>query len=299
VSAPRPNLFVVGAMKSGTSTLHALLDGHPDIFMSEPKEPCYFVDLDDLESPAREVVEEWGFWRSEEHYLALFGEAGNARVIGESSTNYSKRPKMGGVCDRIAEFAPEARILYIMRDPIERTISHYWHAVAQRKERRDLVTALEQEAHYREVSHYAFQLEPYLSRFGSERVRVLTLEELRADPEAKLMELFGWLGVDAGFESTGTDRRDNVTPTEVERVRGAGRLDAFRSSALWNRVGPLLPGAIRRLGRSLAAERVDRSQEDVDRAARWLRPRQLEQTAELEQLLGRTFEEWRLLASDE
>lgn len=299
MSAPRPNLFIVGAMKSGTSTLHALLDGHPEIFLSEPKEPSYFVDLEDLESPAREVVERWGFWRSEEHYLALFAEAGGARIVGESSTNYSKRPKMQGVSERIAEFAPGARILYILRDPVERTISHYWHAVSQRKERRDLVTALEQESHYREVSHYAFQLEPYLNRFGSERVRVLTLEELRADPEAQLAELFGWLGVDAGFESTQSGRRDNVTPGEIERVRGAGRLDAFRNSTLWNRVGPLIPGAIRRLGRSLAAERVDRSEEDVERAARLLRPRQREQTAELGQLLGRSFEEWGLLHSDE
>ena len=77
----RPNLFIVGAMKSGSSTLHAYLGEHPEIFMSEPKEPCYFVELDDLESPAREVVEGWGFWRSEDAYLALFEGANTGKML--------------------------------------------------------------------------------------------------------------------------------------------------------------------------------------------------------------------------
>jgi hypothetical protein len=284
-------------MKSGTSTLHALLGEHPQIFMSEPKEPCYFIELEALESPAREVVEKWGFWRSEERYLELFRDAGGAPVVGESSTNYSKRPRMPGAPERIAAFAPAARILYIMRDPVERTISHYWHAVGQRKERRDLATALEEEPHYREVSHYAFQLEPYLRLFGRERVHTLTLEELQSDAPAKLEGIFRWLGVDAGFAPADRERRDNVTPGRVERVRGEGKLDAFRDSALWNRIGPLIPSAIRKLGRSLAAENVDRSEVDVERAAALLRPQQLEQTAELEELLGRSFVEWRTLGS--
>jgi hypothetical protein len=297
VSPERPNLFIVGAMKSGTSTLHTLLGEHPEIFMSEPKEPCYFIDLEHLESPAREVVESWGFWRSEESYLEIFREAGEARFIGESSTNYSKRPKMPGAPERIAAFAPEARILYIMRDPVERTISHYWHAVGQRKERRDLVTALMEEPHYREVSYYAYQLEPYLRLFGRDRVHTITLEQLRSNAPTSLEEIFGWLEVDSEFAPPDHDRRENVTPAEVERVRGEGNLDAFRQSPLWNRIGPLIPPVIRKLGRALAAERVDRSEEDAEQAAEILRPRQLEETAELTELLGRTFEEWRTLGA--
>ncbi len=291
----RPNLFIVGAMKSGSSTLHAYLGEHPDIFMSEPKEPCYFVDRQQIESPAREVVEGWGFWRGEEHYLALFDGAGDARIVGESSTNYSKAPKMSGVPERIVRFDDEAKIVYIMRDPVERTISHYWHAVGQRKERRDLVTALEQEPHYREVSRYAFQLRPYLRLFGADRVRTLTFEELIADPLEVLRRLFEWLEVDPGFEPPTTDRRENVTPAELERVRGDGKLDELRESPAWNRLGPLVPGAVRRWGRRLAAERVDRSAEDLERAGEILRPAQLDETEELSELLGRAFPEWATL----
>jgi hypothetical protein len=291
----RPNLFVVGAMKSGSSTLHTYLGGHPEIFMSEPKEPCYFVDLDDLESPAREVVEGWGFWRSLDSYLALFEGAGDAKVIGESSTNYSKAPKMPGVPQRIVQFNAEARILYIMRDPVERSISHYWHAVGQRKERRDLVTAIEQERHYREVSNYAFQLEPYLRLFGAARVRALTFEALVADPSGELRRIFEWLGVDSSFELPESAVHLNPTPRELQRVRGEGRLDALRESPLWNLLGPLVPAPVRRWGRGLAAETVDRSAADTERAAEILRPYQLKETVELERLLGRSFEEWTTL----
>ncbi len=291
----RPNLFIVGAMKSGSSTLHAHLAGHPEVFMSEPKEPCYFVDLDDLESPAREVVESWGFWRSQASYLELFENAGDAKVLGESSTNYSKAPKMPGVPQRIVQFNAEARILYIMRDPVERSISHYWHAVGQRKERRDLVTALEREPHYREVSNYAFQLEPYLRLFGADRVRTLTFEALVNDPAAELRPIFDWLGVDPSVPLADAALHENATPEELERVRGEGRLDAFRESPLWNRLGPLVPGPMRRWGRALAAEKVDRTQDDTQRAAGILRPYQLKETAALARLLGRTFDEWTTL----
>ncbi len=291
----RPNLFIVGAMKSGSSTLHAYLGAHPEVFMSEPKEPSYFVELDDLESPAREVVEAWGFWRNESNYLSLFAGAGTARIVGESSTNYSKAPKMAGVPERIAQFAPEARILYVMRDPVERTISHYWHAVGQRKEGRDLVTALEEESHYREVSHYAMQLEPYLRNFGPEQVRTLTLESLIEDPARELGALFRWLGVDSEFSVEGLNVHENATPAALERVRGEGRLDRFRNSWLWNRLGPLVPRAVRGWGRGFAAESVDRSEADVVSAAGLLRPRQLQETEELSRLLDRTFDEWSTL----
>jgi len=294
VTGRRPNLFQVGAMKSGTSSLHVYLASHPEIFMCEPKEPCYFVELADLEWPARQTVERFGFWRSEAAYLELFADAGDARVLGESSTNYSKGPKIAGVPERMATFAPEARILYLMRDPVERTISHYWHAVRQRKEGRDLVTALAEEPHYREVSHYALQLRPYLELFGAERVHTLTLEALRGDPCRELRSVFIWLGVDPDFEPPDLAPR-HVTPDDLERVRGRGRLERFRHSVLWNAVGRLMPAALRRWGRRLAAAPVERASEDRQRAAELLRPQQLEQTSELAELLGRDFSEWRTL----
>ena len=92
----KPNLFLIGSMKSGTTTLHDLLAEHPDISMSEPKEPCYFVDPDLLKNLWPEM---WrmGYWKDEQAYLALFSGKSGAKYFGESSTDYTKMPKISGV----------------------------------------------------------------------------------------------------------------------------------------------------------------------------------------------------------
>ena len=83
-----------------------------------------------------------GFWRGEEHYLRLFHSCGDAVWLGEASTNYTKRPMVDGVPERLHRFNPEARFIYVMRDPIERTISHYWHMVSYHAERRPILKAI-------------------------------------------------------------------------------------------------------------------------------------------------------------
>ena len=113
----RPNLFIIGAMKSGTTTLHEYLDSHPQIAMSRIKEPGFFV-------------EELTLRQGEDWYLSLFEQDDRFRYRGESSTHYTKLPVFRGVAERLSRFNPEARLIYIMRNPIERLVSHYWHNIA-------------------------------------------------------------------------------------------------------------------------------------------------------------------------
>jgi len=289
-----PNLFIIGAMKAGTSSLHEYLGQHPEIFMCDPKEPCGLVAADQLETYWPEMAAR-GYCANRDAYLKLFHDAGDAKVIGESSTPYSKLPRIDGVAPRIAALNPEARIIYIMRDPIRRTISHYWHRVRQDGERRSMMQALQQEPHYLDVSHYAMQLRAYIDLFGRERVATLTLEKLVSQPAACVQSLFDWLGVDATFVPGNLEQRENVTPQAVEQVRGLGVMQRLRYSGLWDRVGPQIPPAIRRFGRRLAVAPIDRSEVSDDTAIEWLRPRQREQTAELCELLGRQFPEWSTL----
>ena len=136
----RPNLFVVGAAKAGTSSLHRYLQTHPQVFMTtDPKEPTYFLTREQL-LDVLPGVEKRGFWKSEENYLRLFDGADDRPVIGEASANYARLPRVPGVAERVAAFNPSARIVYIMRDPIERTISHYWYNVRFKGERRAMAT---------------------------------------------------------------------------------------------------------------------------------------------------------------
>ena len=282
-------------MKSGTTTLHELLARHPELAMSEPKEPCWFVAPEVLESHWPEMWRR-AFWKSEAAYLDLFPAKPRARYRGESSTDYAKRSRIDGVAERIAAYSPDARFVYIMRDPVERTISHYWHMVELRGERRAPLEAIRSEPHYTEVSHYAFQLAPYLERFGRDRLHALTFEELRRDPQAAVRSVFAWLGVDTDFVPDELGAAHNVTPDEVRQKRaGMGTLDQLRHSRLWDSVGPHVPPALRRLGVSLVQKTVRRREVSMAAVIEYLRPLQQAQTRELQRQLGRSFDEWKTL----
>ena len=291
----KPNLFLIGSMKSGTTTLHELLAEHPDICMSEPKEPCYFVDPEVLRVLWPEM---WALnlWQSEDAYLRIFKGKPGARYVGESSTDYSKRPRFDGVVERIARFCPEARIVYVMRDPVERTISHYWHMMEHRGETRAPLQAIKEEPHYTEVSNYAMQLAPYIARFGRERVYVLSFEGLTRDPSQAVRGVFEWLGVTTDFIPAALTAAHNVTPARVRQQRpGMDWLRRLRRSALWERIGPLLPAKLRRLGVALVEKPVARQKVDVSEVIAYLRPLQQAQTRALTDLVGREFPEWKTL----
>jgi hypothetical protein len=200
-----PNLFVIGAAKCATTSVHSYLARHPDIFMSYLKEPSYFADPEDKQ------FHKWAFHEPEgvrlrwyrndlESYLGLFAQAGDSKIVGESSTSYTDLPKTKGVAKRIHDFNPHARLLYLMRDPIERTISHYWWLVQCGSETRDMYSAIAAEdPYYREVSNYVMQLEPYYDLFDRTQIFCGTVEELMARPEKFLRTIFTWLDVDASF----------------------------------------------------------------------------------------------------
>jgi len=280
---PIPNLFIIGAMKSGTSSLHSYLSTHPEIFMCEPKEPAYFV------------LEE-GWSRGEAWYRSLFEAAGDARIIGESSTSYSKRPTYDGVVERIAAFSPDARFIYIMRDPVERTISQYWHMVRWHGEARDMLSAIRSSCEYRDNSHYAMQLQPYFARFGRDRVLCLTFEAMLAGGPPVIQDIFRWLGVDGGFVPPNLSDAENVTPKHLTQVRrAAGLLNSLRHSAYWNALGPRVPAPLRRVGRLLSEKQVERLSQPTDEVVAHLRPRQRVETDDLVALLDRPFPEWTTL----
>lgn len=263
--------------------------------MSEPKEPCYFVEPEVLKTYWPEM---WrmGIWESEQTYLALFPKKPRAKYFGESSTDYSKAPKLSGVVEKLTAYSPDARIIYIMRDPVERTLSHYWHMAEHRSEMRGPMEALTQDTHYTEVSYYAFQLQLYIQKFGRERVYALTFEALKDHPLETVQALYAWLEVDTNFEPTDLSGARNATPVAVRQKRtGRGWLDNFRHSALWDKAGDYCPPALRKLGVELVEKPVQPKNVDMSEARTYLRTLQRPQTEELSHLLGRDFPEWRTL----
>ncbi|MHB8812892.1 MAG: sulfotransferase family protein [Steroidobacteraceae bacterium] len=298
MSARIPNLFLIGSMKSGTTYLSELLASHPGIFMCSPKEPCYFADQRVLRRVWRHMWRR-GYWRSIDRYLSLFSAAGDVPIVAEASTPYSQVPLFEGVPQRILAVSPEARFIYLMRDPIERTISHYWHAVRWWGERRDLVTAIRREPRYVDVSHYARQLKAYLKYVPRERIHVLTLGELRTQPIERFRAICAWLGIDPSVVPQGLGSRVNEMPAVIAQARGFGLLHQFKHSPLYRRLEPFVPGPARKLGARLAERPIIAGGIDVRGVAAYLRPRMQEQTQELCELLGRNFREWKTLYAPE
>jgi hypothetical protein len=183
---------VIGGLKCGTTSLHHYLSLHPEVEMSRPKELNFFVaELN------WELGPEW--------YASHFDPA--ARVRGETSPHYTNRPRFEGVAERMRSVAPDARIVYMVRDPIDRLLSHYLHNAGGGYDARPLAEALADErSAYWQRSRYAYQVEPYLEAFGAERIAIVSREELLRARTETVRRVYEFAGVDPDFSSPEFER---------------------------------------------------------------------------------------------
>jgi len=188
-----PNLVTIGAMKCGTTSLHHYLGLHPDIFMSGTKELNFFI-------PDRE----WG--KGVDWYRSNFN--GHTRIVGESSPNYTNFPAFQGVAECMYSIIPHARLIYAVRDPVDRILSHYVHFISMGIEDRPLARALETspDGPYLCRSKYFMQLEQFLKYFEMDKIFILDAEDLKRFRYASLKKIFRFLNVDDSF----VNRRFNV-----------------------------------------------------------------------------------------
>lgn len=224
-----PNLFVIGAMKCGTSSLHHYLDQHPEVSMTADKEPNIF-----LEPEWRDAVGRYGSMLD-----------GSAVVRGESSTNYTKYPKFPDAPRRIAELLPEAKLIYVAGDPIKRMLAHYAQTVSDEIEHRTLDEAIadfdDPANTYVWNGRYGTQVERFLRFFPASSLLVLDQADLRADREGTMREAFRFLGVDEEFSSPAFESMLN-TRREKRRVSAVGaRIRESRAAELYR----LLPSRVR------------------------------------------------------
>jgi len=211
-----PSFFVVGAAKSGTTSLHVYLDQHPDIFMSKPKEPFFF-----------EAEYERG---PEYYYRRYFGGWKGQREVGESRHRNLYLPYIPA---RIHRYNPEARIIAILRNPAERAVSHWWHWYARGKESLGLFDALQADLErirsgatvwtpdkikayaanagdegqgtdrtYLDTGYYLEQLMRYEGLFGRSKMHVVLADDLFHEPQKTMAGIFSFLGVDPSFAAT-------------------------------------------------------------------------------------------------
>jgi Sulfotransferase domain len=185
--AAMPNLIIIGGLKCGTTSIHHYLGLHPEIQMSKPKELNFFV-------------EELNWDLGLDWYRGRFD--GRFGVRGESSPHYTNLPRFQGVAERIHRHVPDARLIYMVRDPISRILSHWCHATGAGYETRPMEEALARpDQAYVTRSMYWQQLQPYLELFEPSRIAVITQEELQSDREGTMRKAFRFAGVGEDFTS--------------------------------------------------------------------------------------------------
>lgn len=229
-----PNFFIIGAARSGTTSLYHYLNGHPEIFMSPIKEtnffalderPCQENDYLGFSWPRdREWIEDTFQNRTVtelDSYRTLFDKVTNEKAIGEASPFYlfsRHAPK------RIRYHVPSAKLIAVLRHPVDRAYSHFvQHLRSEQESNSDFVHALEAEEtsiterqggtrRLLRTGFYYRQLKRYYDRFDSKQLRVATYDRFNADPRSLLREIFGFLEVDQDF------------PIEVSTTFNAGGL---------------------------------------------------------------------------
>lgn len=214
-----PNFLVIGAMKAGTTSLSNYLGSHPQVFMTAPKEIEFF---------SRDDHWERGLQWYARHFDA--GRACSAR--GEASTGYTMSHLFPAAPQRIASTLPEARLVYMVRDPIERIRSHYEHAVLLAGETRSIAEAVLSDPSYIETSSYGRQVERYLALFERSQLLVVDADSLRAERAPTMRRIYSFVGVDATWRSPILDQEFYVTDARTPMrpsLQAASRLAPVRA----------------------------------------------------------------------
>jgi len=206
-----PDFVVIGAGKSGTTSLHEYLNQHPNIFMGS-KEPNFFayelLDPDTLEDPTDKEHYYQSVYKLED-YLALFKEAKSDQLKGEVSNTYISNT---GSWERIKHYVPEAKLMAILRHPADRIFSRYFHLVRENEipEGGDLNEVFNKDSVWWRrpdlvnEGFYYRQLQPYFENFNPENIKVFLYEDFIGKTDQVVKEAFEFLGVDPNVK-VGTD----------------------------------------------------------------------------------------------
>ena len=194
-----PNFLIIGAMKSGTTALYYYLEQHPEIYMSPVKEPNFFSSQE--QENAADAVTNIGT------YQDLFRGGSGKKALGEASHSYLYEPRAAA---EIKRYVPEAKLIAILRNPIDRAYSHFLHMVRSGTEPLDdFAQALREEEvgthkertfqDYIGRGLYYNQLKRYFGTFPQEQVRVYLYEDLSGAPISTVQDAFRFLKVDDSF----------------------------------------------------------------------------------------------------
>lgn len=295
-----PNFLLIGAAKAGTSAIYNYLWQHPDIYMSGNKEPNFFLlngQAAAFAGPGDEVVNVRSVHRLDE-YEALFAGVTTEKRIGEASPAYL-RSEMAAA--RMAEQIPNAKLIALLRNPVERALSCFQHARRdQREPMSSLLQAIEEEQtriannwenlwYYTTGGFYHEQLQAYYERFPKEQIGIFLYEDFVAEPLETMQQIFQFLDVEP-FEPD-MSVRYNVSGQARSKM-----LQSFlaKPNGLKNLLKPLLPSYVRqRMVAQMMSLNVEPSKQGLSQQERaMLQSLFHDDIVQLQQLIGRELSHW-------
>jgi hypothetical protein len=277
-----PNLIIIGGLKCGTTSIHHYLGLHPEVQMSKPKELNFFVS---------ELNWDLGL----DWYRGRFDD--RFAVRGESSPHYTNLPRFQGVAERIQTHCPDAKLLYMVRDPIKRILSHWVHAKGAGYESGEMTDVLSRpDTAYVQRSMYWMQLQAYLQRFDRERIELISSEELQADRMGTMRKAFRFAGVDEDFTHEQFDREwEKSSAKQGDKYQVMERLIKLPGLRSFDRNFDRLPESMRWVVEKIvhdpdkpSAPKPKLSDEMFEQMRGWLR----EDVAALQEFAGRRFDGW-------
>ncbi len=293
-----PNLFIPGAAKSGTTTLHGLFDQHPDISMSTNKEPHYWTHKNFDGLTDADLNE----------YLGLFNFDDDILYQGEASTGSMFFDEF---IDRIkAAYKETPKFIFILRNPIDRCYSHYWwlkgmgfekksfHKALEKDRSRSFTTYHDYPTYYYHFGRYAHWLKRFYDAFGTDNIFVISLESLRADPLTTVNTCFAFLGLaplevvqDMKANETVILKNPRVHNTAKKIARGKYKFTKvakyFLSTETIDKIREWLVTSTYKSGKT--AKKYPKLSEK-DRTS--LKELYIEDVKALKELTGLPFEEW-------
>lgn len=256
-----PDFLIIGAQKSGTSSIHNVLAHHPDVYL--PEGEVFFFDVDDAEqhpdffaappgSPRAHSFER-DFDRFARWYRGLFAAARPGQHIGEDSTTYLASRVAPA---RIRLLLPDAKLIVVLRNPVARTYSHYWHSVSTGRATLPFARQLaERPGNLLERSYYREHLERYLAHFPASQIHVIVFERFVAQPQEVTDELCAYLGLSPSVDVEQVVQHRNAAQPPLHlglRLWWNRVASAFARKSYRGRLPHLDPGGVGRAARAAA-----------------------------------------------
>ncbi|MFM6010228.1 MAG: sulfotransferase family protein [Dolichospermum sp.] len=203
---PNLNYIIIGSPKCGTTSFCELLGQHPEVFITNPKEPLFFSQALFLKKH-----------RNWEWYSGLFADVKDEKAIGEGTVNYTCSDyRQLADPETIHTFYPHVRLIYMVRNPIKRIESHWLHhsIMGWPADLPDFDTAVRNHSMFLNTSRYWSHINRYRRFFPDEQIHVVFFEEFIKDPNLEMKKVFEFLGVDTEFKLTNVHQPRNQSNQE-------------------------------------------------------------------------------------